>query len=166
MLEFLYTTAPTEQDASLVLPQTFQAPHLRHLVSCPITSPLLTPTTGLVTASLLEIRSSANLRPHDLLQRLTLMPQPETLGIDFPSPIPSRDIERQLRRTPPNLRWFGFRGVSAYLGALLPRITAQRISGSAASGSHSMKGAFPRGRILTRVPRCMPYKLHSILGSE
>ena len=32
MLEFLYITAPTEQDVSLVLPQTFQAPHLRHLV--------------------------------------------------------------------------------------------------------------------------------------
>ena len=74
MLEFLYITAPTEPDASLVLPQTFQAPHLRHLVLdnviCPITSPLLTPTTGLVTLSLMEIRSSANLRPHDLLQRL------------------------------------------------------------------------------------------------
>jgi len=134
MLEFLYITAPIEQDASLVLPQTFQAPHLRHLVLdniiCPITSPLLTPTTGLVTLSLMEIRSSANLRPHDLLQRLALMPQLETLGIDFHSPIPSRDIEKQSRRMPivhvtlPNLRWFGFRGVSAYLEALLPRITA------------------------------------------
>lgn len=134
MLEFLYISTPTEQDARLVLSQTFQAPHLRHLVLdnviCPITSPLLTPTAGLVTLSLMEIRSSANLHPHDLLQRLTLMPQLETLGIDFHSPIPSRDIERQLRRMPvvhvtlPNLRWFGFRGVSAYLEALLPRITA------------------------------------------
>jgi hypothetical protein len=134
MLEFLYITAPTEQDTGLVLPQTFQAPHLRHLVLdnviCPITSPLLTPTTGLVTLSLMEIPLSANLRPHDLLQRLALMPQLETLGIDFHSPIPSRDIERQLWRMPivhvtlPNLRWFGFRGVSAYLEALLPRITA------------------------------------------
>jgi hypothetical protein len=134
MLEFLYITAPTEQDASVVLPQTFQAPNLRHLVldnvAFPITSPLLTPTAGLVTLSLMEVRSSANLRPHDLLQRLALMPQLETLGIDFHSPIPSRDIERQLRRMPtvhatlPNLRWFGFRGVSAYLEALLPRITA------------------------------------------
>lgn len=133
-LEFLYITAPTEQGASLVLPQTFQAPHLRHLVLdnviCPITSPLLMPTTGLVTLSLMEIRSSANLRPHDLLQRLALMPQLETLGIDFHSPISSRDIERQRRCMPivhvtlPNLRWFGFRGVSAYLEALLPRITA------------------------------------------
>ena len=134
MLEFLYITAPTEQDSNLVIPQTFQAPHLRHLVLdnviCPITSPLLTPTAGLVTLSLMEIRSSANLRPHDLLQRLALMPQLETLGIDFHSPIPSRDIEMQLRRMPmihitlPNLRWFGFTGVSAYLDALLFRITA------------------------------------------
>ena len=48
----------------------------------------------------------------------------------LPLPISSRDIERQLWRMPivhvtlPNLRWFGFRGVSAYLEALLPRITA------------------------------------------
>jgi len=133
MLGFLYITAPTKGDASLVLPQTFQAPHLRHLVLdnviCPITSPLLTPTAGLITLSLMEIRPSANLRPLDLLQRLALMPQLETLGIDFHSPVPSRDIERQLRIptvhvTLPNLRWFGFRGVSAYLEALLPRITA------------------------------------------
>lgn len=134
MLEFLCITAPTEQDASLVLPQTLEAPHLRHLlldnVIFPITSPLLTPTTGLVTLSLAEIRPSANLRPHDLLQRLALMPQLETLGIDFHSPVPSLDIEKQLRRTPivhvtlPNLRWFGFRGVSAYIEALLPQITA------------------------------------------
>lgn len=134
MLEFLYITAPTEQDASLVLPQTFQAPNLRHLVldnvTFPITSPLLTPTAGLVTLSLMGIRPSANLRPQDFLQRLALMPQLETLGIDFHSPIPSRDIKRQLWRMPmvhvtlPNLRWFGFRGVSAYLEALLSRITA------------------------------------------
>jgi hypothetical protein len=134
MLEFLYITAPTEHNASLVLSQTFQAPHLRHLVLdnviCPITSPLLMPTAGLTTLSLMEIRPSANLRPHDLLQRLALMPQLETLGIDFHCPVPSRDIERQLRRMPivhvtlPNLRWFGFRGVSAYLEAILPHITA------------------------------------------
>lgn len=134
MLEFLCITAPTEQDASLVLPQTLQAPNLRHLlldnVTFPITSPLLTPTAGLATLSLMEIPSSANLRPYDLLQRLALMPQLETLGIGFHSPLSSRDIERQLSRMPivhvtlPNLRWFGFRGVSAYLEALLPRIAA------------------------------------------
>ena len=134
ILEFLYITAPTKQDSNLIIPQTFQTPHLRHLVLdnviCPITSPLLTPTAGLVTLSLMEIRSCANLRPYDLLQRLALMPQLETLGIDFHSPIPSRDIEIQLQRMPiihvtlPNLRWFGFTGVSAYLEALLFRITA------------------------------------------
>jgi hypothetical protein len=133
MLEFLYITTPTEQGASMSLPQTFQAPHLRHLilenVFCPITSPLFTPTAGLVTLSLMEIRPSANLSPNNLLQRLSLMPQLETLGIDFYSPVPSRDVATQLWHIPtthvtlPNLRWFGFRGVSAYLEALLPRIT-------------------------------------------
>jgi hypothetical protein len=50
----------------------------------------------------------------------------------FCSPVPNNDIERQLsRHTPmmthatlPNLRWFSFWGVSAYLEALLPHMTA------------------------------------------
>jgi hypothetical protein len=56
------------------------------------------------------------------------MPQLETLGIDFQLPVFSRDLARQRWHMPhvtlPNLRWFGFKGVSAYLEALLPRITA------------------------------------------
>ena len=57
------------------------------------------------------------------------MPQLEVLGISFHSPVPNREV-MQLLDTPtmtnitlPNLRWFGFCGVSAYLEALLPRIT-------------------------------------------
>jgi hypothetical protein len=58
------------------------------------------------------------------------MPQLEVLGISFHSPVPNREVEMQLLDTPtmthvilPNLRWFGFCGVSAYLEALLPRMT-------------------------------------------
>jgi hypothetical protein len=63
-------------------------------------------------------------------RRLSLMPQLETVGILFNSHSPSGDIERQSLRTPitmrltlPSLRWFAFLGASAYLEALLPRVT-------------------------------------------
>ncbi|KAI0275817.1 hypothetical protein BGY98DRAFT_1098587 [Russula aff. rugulosa BPL654] len=90
MLEFLCITAPTEQDASLVFLR-----HFKHQIYDTF------------------IPSSANFRPYDLLQRLALMPQLETLGIGFHSPVSSRDIERQLSRMPivhvtlPNLRGSG-----------------------------------------------------------
>jgi hypothetical protein len=62
------------------------------------------------------------------------MPQLETLGIDFHSPVSNRYVQRQLLDTPtmthvalPNLRWFGFKGASAYLEALLPRMTTSML---------------------------------------
>lgn len=134
VLDYLYVAAPTKETTNLVLPQTFRAPHLRHLVLdnviCPIASPLLMPTMGLLTLSLLNIHSSAYFSPNDLLKRLSLMPQLETLGIVFHSPVSNRHVERQLLIRPimthvtlPSLQWFGFKGASAYLEALLPRMT-------------------------------------------
>jgi hypothetical protein len=63
------------------------------------------------------------------------MPQLETLLILFSFPVPYRDVERQLTHMPitmapvtlPNLHFFWFRGVSAYLEALVRRITAPRL---------------------------------------
>ncbi|KAI0286619.1 hypothetical protein BGY98DRAFT_2300 [Russula aff. rugulosa BPL654] len=62
------------------------------------------------------------------------MPQLESLHIDFSFPVPNRDLERQVRQTPitthitlPNLRFFWFRGVSAYLEAVVHRITTPRL---------------------------------------
>ena len=86
---------------------------------------------NLVTLSLNMIPPSANFHPNALIQRLSLMPQLEILGITFSSHFPSGDIERQLSRTTlitthvtlPSLRWFAFLGASAYLEALPPRIT-------------------------------------------
>ena len=76
-------------------------------------------------------RSNTYFPPNDLLDLLSHMPQLETLRVSFSSTIPSCDVKRQLLLTPittdvilPNLRWFGFGGVSAYLEALLPQITA------------------------------------------
>src|SRR6266478_2538322 len=125
----------TWRNRNLNLPETFRAPHLRHLILMnfviPIGSPLLVTMGNLATLSLALIPPSAYFHPNALLQRLSLMPQLETFGITFNSHFPSGDIKRQLLRTPitiphvmlPNLRWLAFQGASAYLEALLPRVT-------------------------------------------
>jgi hypothetical protein len=123
-----------DHNMTLGPPETFRAPHLRHLLlmsfSLPIVSPVLTTMANLVTLSLTLIPSSIYFHPDALLQRLLHMPQLETLGVGFNSYYPSSDVERQLLQTPitthvrlPNLRWFAFRGASAYLEALLPHVT-------------------------------------------
>jgi hypothetical protein len=132
MLEYFYFAS--SRDTSLIFPEMFRAPHLRHLITMntafPIESPLLMTRVGLVTLSLQLVHPSAYFSPNDLLDRLSHMPQLETLRVSFSSAIPSCDVKRQLLLTPittyislPNLRWFGFGGVSAYLEALLPQIT-------------------------------------------
>ncbi|KAI0246807.1 hypothetical protein BJV78DRAFT_1286040 [Lactifluus subvellereus] len=94
---------------------TFQAPHLRLLflwrAALPIGSPFL--TTAFFT--------------HPAFTHAQL----ESLTIQFYSPLPNRDVERQLLDSPimtqitlPNLREFWFKGVSAYLEGLLAQISA------------------------------------------
>jgi hypothetical protein len=63
-----------------------------------------------------------------------LIHAPESLDIAFKFPVPNRDVERRLTHTPitthitlPNLRLFWFRGVSAYLEAIIGRITTPRL---------------------------------------
>ncbi|KAH9996380.1 hypothetical protein BJV74DRAFT_286596 [Russula compacta] len=136
ILECLVIVPPTNEMPSLVLPKTFQAPHLRHLLlanfAFPIGSPSLTTAqaVNLVTLILYNIRQSAHFHPNDLLQLLLHLPQLDTLNISFYSPVPNRDVERQLLHSPimthitlPNLRRFAFGATSAYLEALLPRMT-------------------------------------------
>jgi hypothetical protein len=153
-LEYLYITLLTSEH-KLTLPNGFQAPHLRHLIlrhlAFPMGSRLLTNATGLVTLWLEKIHSSTYFRPNDLLQRLSLMPQLETLGISFQSPVPNRDVKRQLLRTPitthvalPNLRWLMFGGVSAYLEALLSRMTAVLLDKLEIAFFHQLTFAVPR----------------------
>ncbi|KAH9958420.1 hypothetical protein BC827DRAFT_1219430 [Russula dissimulans] len=138
LLEYLYLEPLVKHDDSLFfmprVPNTLQAPHLRHLVlkrlSFPIPilgSRLLTTAAGLVTLSLQYIHPSAHFPPDGLLQRLSVMPQLETLGITFYSTLINRHVEtmQKSNTTPitlPNLRWFGFRGPNAYLETLLPRM--------------------------------------------
>jgi hypothetical protein len=138
ILEHLYISSSTKHNTSLrlILPQSFQAPHLRHLIlgnfasGFQIGSPLLTAAGALVTLAVARIHPSTYFSPNELLQQLSVMPQLETLKVTFHSPLPNRDVKRQLLRTPllthvtlPNLRWFAFKGANAYLEALLLRMT-------------------------------------------
>jgi len=135
ILEYLFIEPPTGLSSELVLPNTFKAPHLRHLVlsdfgSPIVTSPSLITGISLVTLSIQNISPSAHSHPTDLLQQLSLLPYLEILGISVHSPVPNHEVERKLLHKPvtthvtlPNLRWFGFRGASTYLEALLPQMT-------------------------------------------
>jgi hypothetical protein len=135
-LEYLIIGPPVEDRSTiLILPETLQAPHLRHLMligfALPIGSRLLTTAVGLVTLYLWMNDPSTYIHPNALLHWLSSMPQLETLVIIFFFPVPNREVERQLTRTPiitlPNLCLLRFCGVSAYLEALVHRITTPRL---------------------------------------
>jgi hypothetical protein len=134
ILEFLCIDPVIYNNIGITLPETFQAPRLRHIVllnfALPIESKLLSTAVGLITLSLSLIPQSVYFFPNNLLQCISRMPQLQTLGILFHSPAPDPGVERELVRMPktthvtlPNLHWFGFYGSSAYLEALVPRIT-------------------------------------------
>ena len=117
---------------NLDIPETFRAPHLHHFLidnfAVSIESPTLTTMGNLVTLWLVSIPSSAYFHPNVLLQRLSLLPQLETLGIGFNCYNSSR--EKQLLRTPTmtqvtlsNLHWLFYDGTTTYLEALLPWLT-------------------------------------------
>ena len=138
ILEYLIMYPWAKDSTVLMLPETFQAPHLRHLAlrgfACTIGARLHPTAPGLVTLGLLIDHPSAYFQPNILLQWLSFMPQLEILEILFSFPIPNRDVERQLTHTPitthitlPNLRLIWFRGVSAYLEAFVCQITAPRL---------------------------------------
>ena len=138
ILEYLIVYRWEKDSTVLMLPETLQAPHLRHLFlegfTCPIL-PRLHPTApGLVTLCLVIDQPSAYFQPNLLLQWISFMPQLEGLDIAFTFPVPNRDVERQLIHTPittyialPNLRFFWFHGVRAYLEAVVHRIMTPRL---------------------------------------
>jgi hypothetical protein len=138
ILEYLVISIPNPSpDLCLMLPETLQAPHLRHLVlsglSLPIGSRLLTTAVGLVSFSLIITNLSTYFlfQPHTLLQWISFMPQLETLMICSNAAFPT--IERQVPIvtpiTLPNLRWFFFQGSNAYLEAVVRQITTPRLEG-------------------------------------
>ena len=138
ILEYLVVVPPIEDGSTILrFPETLQAPHLRHLTlisfALPIGSRLLTTAVGLVTLCLVMNDPSTYFHPRTLLRWISFMPQLETLVVSFLFPVPNGDVERQLAHTIvtpvtlPNLHQFTFRGVSAYLEALIHRITTPRL---------------------------------------
>jgi hypothetical protein len=139
ILEYLVIMHQTKDTSAVLnLPQTLQAPHLRHLAlidfDLPIGSRLLTTAAGLVTLCLFIDHSSIYFHPNTLHRWLSFMPQLETLVILFSFPVPHRDIERQPMHTPvttpitlPSLHCFRFRGVSTYLESLVRQISTPRL---------------------------------------
>jgi hypothetical protein len=134
------------------LPVTFQAPNLRHLTlrtdtfSIGSLAPSLTTTASLST---LELSNIPEIPPSYILTRLSLFLQLEKLSIGFKSPVSNHDVEGQLHQTPdtitlPNLRWFVFYGVSAYLDVLVPWITAPSLSFLHVKLFHRLSFPFPR----------------------
>jgi hypothetical protein len=119
-------------DKMLVLPRTFMAPNLRHLVLLGIRVPkrlqLLSTTLSLVTLKLSKIQASGYFRPRLLAARLESLLQLEELSIEFSVPIPRPSAEGPLlgKQGSPvmlsNLKIFTFRGVSAYLERLVCQI--------------------------------------------
>ena len=132
----------TRNTGCLVLPRTFQAPRLRHLIlsnfARPIGSPPHLGATNLVTLSLLNIPFGIHFGLDTLLEWVSLLPRLETLWIEFCSRSPflplSTEVEWPLAHiqnmpyvTLPNLCNLNFRGVIVCLEALLSRITAPRL---------------------------------------
>ena len=142
ILEYLIMEPTVKDNTALTLPGTFEAPRLRHLLlinfALPMRSQFLTTAVGLVVLALTINHPPAYFQPNILLQCISLMPQLEMLTILFLFPVPNRDVERQLMRTPitapitltlPNFRHFWFRGASAYFEAIICRIPAAHIEG-------------------------------------
>jgi hypothetical protein len=138
ILEYLIMAPPIRENTTLRLPETLQAPNLHHIMlaglACSIRSRLHPTAASLVTLHLVIDHQSAYFQPNVLLQSISLMPQLENLAVRFTFPVPNRDVERQLTHTPitthitlPNLRLFWFRGVNAYLEAIVCRITTPRL---------------------------------------
>jgi hypothetical protein len=139
ILECLIIITP-DMPPSLTLPERLQAPHLHHLAlsgfALPIGSRLLTTALSLVTLVLIVTIPSTYFQPDSLLQWVSFMPQLETLIIYISSADHNRTIEGQLTHTSiptitpialPNLRWFWFQGVNAYLEAVVRGITSPRL---------------------------------------
>jgi hypothetical protein len=135
-LERLDIDSSIPEDPRLILPQTFDAPNLRHVdlrrVGLPMQCPLLTTAKGLVFLRLEDFPRSAYFSPTYLLTQLSFMPQLETLRIGFYySPLPNHavvDTPAMRHIALPNLRMFSFRGFEAYLEDLLSRMSAPDLS--------------------------------------
>ncbi|KAH8984043.1 hypothetical protein EDB92DRAFT_1547149 [Lactarius akahatsu] len=138
----LDTLSLHSQTSEIVLPKRFLeggAPQLRHLIltgaALSPLQPLLTSATSLVSLVLERIPSSAYFSPDSLITQIRAMPFLQVLSISFLSTVPRPGFrgERVLPRGQvarielPGLTQLIYRGVSAYIEALLSRIRSPRI---------------------------------------
>lgn len=125
------------QCAEFVLPKSFldgDAPQLRHLilsgVSLATLHPLLPSATSLVSLVLEGVPPSAYFSPDSLVAHIRSMPLLQTLSIGFLSAVPRPGFRGERFLPPgqiprvelPALTQLIYRGVSAYIEALLARI--------------------------------------------
>ena len=131
-LEDLSLLSTTTEEMMLILPDTFQAPNLRHLalhgISLSKELPLLSSAIALSTLSLTHVGASFYFPPGHLISHLQSLPYLEELSIGFAIPIPLPSSERELLPPPilpvtlPTLRQLTFRGVDVYLDNLVAQI--------------------------------------------
>ena len=134
ILEHLHLASTTDEDTSLILPETLLAPNLRHLtllgVKLSTELPLLSSAISLVTLTLENIRDSTYLLPENLITRLRAFRQLEGLSISFAIPLPHSGAEKEFLdaleapTTLPRLKRLTFRGMGDYLENLAAQIRA------------------------------------------
>ena len=131
-LEELALSSTTTEEKNLVLPETLQAPGLRHLALDGIGLPLasLSSAIALSTISLTQIGATCYFPPTHLVTQLQLLPRLEELTISFAISIPRPSSEAKLLLAPippvtlPSLRRLKFEGVDVYLDNLVAQIHA------------------------------------------
>jgi hypothetical protein len=135
-LRHLRITFNIKNDPTSILPATFRASRLSSLIligsSHPTGAPLSLTTITAIHLADLTIRGllpSPDFHPEYLVTQLSSMPLLTTVSLGFRSPIPNRDIKKQLLNLPTthlllsHLTKFMFQGVSSFLEGLLDRIS-------------------------------------------
>ena len=128
----LFCMSLTTTEMSPVLPETLQAPDLRHLslhgIGLPKDLSLLSSTIALSRLSLTHIQESFYFPPGQLVTRLQGLPHLEELSIGFAIPIPLPSFEKELLPAPippvtlHTLRQLTFHGEGVYLDNLVAQI--------------------------------------------
>ena len=133
-LEYLSLLSSAKDSTNPMLPETLQAPDLRHLtlhgIGLPKGLPLLSSTIVLSSLFLTDIPASCYFPPVHLVTQLQVLPHLEELSIGFAIPIPLPSNKGDLLPFPillvtlPTLRKLTFRGVDIYFDNLVAQIDA------------------------------------------
>ena len=133
ILEHVSLSSACGGDTSLILPENFLAPNLRHLTLSGVDLPrelTLLSSASLITLTLTNIQASGYILPKHWAVFLQSFPQLEELSIGFSIPLPRPSAERELLNaletptTLPRLKSLTFRGVGPFLESLAAQIRA------------------------------------------